>query len=444
MTRQSFRMHALASLLAMAITAPTLCQGTRTLPNFDRRTPIVLAVQNVGPSVVNIHTQDQVRLRSSRFFQPFQAGPRMRERSLGSGVIVHESGYVVTNEHVIRGADRILASLNDGRTLTADVINTNVDSDLAVLKLQGVGPFPTSELGDSSQLMVGETTIALGNPFGLDSSATDGILSGIGRSVHFRGRKVYEDFLQTSAIINPGNSGGPLLDINGRIIGINTAIDNRGPGIGYAIPIDRVKQVMTSLLDPELTKQAWLGLQPAVVNGVLLASHIVNGGPANAAGIRDGDRIVAVGSRPVATPFQFNVALQDLRPGQKVPLRIMRDGDVREASVDFTEIPLAQLLPDDRITLHGMSLTNLSEPAAAKLHLPDQIRGPLVLKVKEDSPAKQIGLEPGDIVVQVEAVSVRNLNDLNRALSYYGRRGHAAIKIYRESQGLMDGRISLR
>lgn len=437
------RIALLGLLLAGGLSAPLPCQNPGT-GEFDRRTPVVRAVEKVGPSVVNIRTQGQVHLRRAGFFQRFEeVQPHLADRSLGSGVIIHPSGYAVTNEHVVRGADRILVALKDGRTLGARLINTNVDSDLAVLKIDGPGPFPVAELGDSDHLYPGETTIALGNPFGLDSSVTAGVLSGIGRSVRFRGREVFSDFLQTSAIINPGNSGGPLLDINGRVIGINVAIDNRGPGIGYAIPVNRVKTVTTGLLDPEITKHAWLGFQAKPAEGGLVVHSLVESSPASEAGLKVGDRIVAVSGKPVRTPLDLNVVLQEAEPDQTVAVRIVRENRDREVDIPFRAIPLADLLRGDRVRLFGISAANLTEAAANRLHLPEQIQGPIVLDVESGSGAEQIGVKPGDVIVQIEAVTVPDVEQMARVLNFYRQRGSARIKIYREPAGLLEGRLAL-
>jgi serine protease Do len=368
---------------------------------------------------------------------------QLAERSLGSGVIVHPNGYVITNEHVVRLADRIQVALKDGRVLEARPVNTNVDSDLAVIKLLGEGPFPVAQLGDSDQLLVGETMIALGNPFGLDSSVTSGILSGKGRSVPFRGRELFSDFLQTSAIINPGNSGGPLLDINGRLVGINVAIDNRGPGIGYAIPVNRVKAVMTDLLDPEVTRYAWLGFETKTVDGKLIAYRLVPNGPAEISGLRDGDQVLAIGNKTVTSAFELNVALQELSLDKPVPVLFRRGTAERTAAIPFQAMTLENLTRGDHTELYGVSVSNLTAAVAGKLHLPEQVQGSVVLKVEPGSGADQIGIKSGDVIVQVESVAVPNIQQLERVLGYYKQRGSVRIKVYREDQGMLEGRLSL-
>lgn len=447
-------MRVRALILSVLVICASIAQAQPPLPDFNRRTPAVLAVENVGPAVVNIRSQDFARRtgRNYSIFERFESpgrteidpktGERFTDRSLGSGVIVHPDGYVVTNEHVISGADRIKVKTRDGRLFLAEVLNSNRNNDIAVLKLREGSSFPYAELGDSDKLLQGETTIALGNPFGLQNSVTDGILSATNRSVRFRGREVFSDFLQTSAIINPGNSGGPLLDINGRVIGINVAIDNRGPGIGYAIPINRVKEVVTTLLDPEITKQAWLGIDAGLVEGRLVAARVPADGPAHQAGLRNGDHIVAIGKRRVRNPFEFNVAIQGYTPGGDIPVTIQRGRNEQTARVPFVPLPLESLVKADQPSTYlGMTVANLTHAAASRLHIPAHLIGPVVLSVKKDSPADHITLRKGDVVIEVGRVATPTVNRLAEALRYYRRRGSARIKVYREDVGEMQGTI---
>jgi len=452
-------MHARTLLLltGLALLPQVPAQPPSRLPNFERRTPTVLAVENVGPSVVNIRSQDSVR-RMGRNFSMFgrmepqgktevdpETGRRYSDRSLGSGVIVHGTGIVITNEHVVAGAERIRVKLRDGRELTATVLNSNRDNDLAVLRLSGARGFPAAELGDSDALMTGEPTIALGNPFGLQNSVTSGILSAKNRSVRFRGREVFSDFLQTSAMINPGNSGGPLLDVNGRVIGINVAIDNRGPGIGYAIPINRVKDVMTTLLDPEITKQAWVGIEAGLFNGELVVANVGKESPAHTAGIRAGDRIVRIGASAVTTPFDFNVALQGFKPGTKIPLTFRRGRRETTAEIPFTPLPLESLVHAGQpATYVGMTVANLTNAAASRLHIPSHLIGPVVLGVEENSSCASIGIRKGDVIIEVGRVATPTVNRLAEALRYYRKRGSARIKVYREDEGEMQGTIAFK
>lgn len=434
--RPGLTIPALLAFLAGTHLLPA--QETPELPDFDRRTPTVLAVENVGPAVVNIKTQALTRPRrhlfEGLFMRPEPSTPRLRDRSVGSGVVVHPDGYVLTNEHVVHGAARILVTLQGGRRVAAAAVNVNSDNDLAVLKLKEPGPYPCAVLGDSDDLMVGETTIALGNPFGLQNSVTTGILSATNRSVPFRGRKVYEDFLQTSALINPGNSGGPLLDINGRVIGINVAIDTRGQGIGYAIPINRAKEVMTRLVDPGVVKEAWLGFDvDEQTTESVVVTQVYKEGPARSAGIRPGDVIEAVGDRSVDTPFEFHVAVLRFDRGDPVPLVLSRDGDRLKTQVPFAPMPLLAGTRE-RLEAYGMACTDLTPSLARRFGLDESGEGVVVLSVEPGSPADRVGVKAGDVVLELGRIRVRSVELLAKVVNTLDHRGAsgARITVYRD------------
>lgn len=438
-------MSMLRPIIALALLIPCLwAQAPSKLPNLDRRTPVVLAVENVGPAVVNIRAQSRVRRQHLYFGLFLQEGEdSLADSSMGSGVLVHPDGYVVTNEHVTHGAERLLVKFKDGQELPATVVNSNMDSDLAVLKIQANGPFPTAELGSSDQLLVGETVIALGNPFGLSSSATMGILSATGRSVRFQGRNVFEDFLQTSALINPGNSGGPLLDINGRVIGINVAIDSRGQGIGFAIPIDRVKNVITDLVDPEASKGLWTGILPGFSNGALVAAHVDLESPAQVGGIERGDLIIAVDGKPVRSPFEFQVALLRFDPATEVKLDLLRNGTKLERRMKLGEVPLSEVAKGtNTLRVLGMECADISTAISARLKLPSNVVGPVVLSVEPGTQANSVGLRPRDVIIQINSINVASLANMQMALRVARRSGGARISVWREGEGRMEGMIA--
>ncbi|HEX6974403.1 MAG TPA: trypsin-like peptidase domain-containing protein, partial [Vicinamibacterales bacterium] len=248
-------------------------QQTPTIPatvSAERRTPIVVVAHNVLPSVVNIQTEATIRRRAvDPFFDPFGifgGGERAyTSQSLGSGFVWSSDGIIVTNNHVVEGASRITANFNDGTQLPARLLGVDPDSDLAVLRVDGKN-FTAAPIGTSSDLMIGESVIAVGNPFGLSGTVTTGVLSALGRSVpsETQGR-TYTDFIQTDASINPGNSGGPLLNIEGKVIGINVAIYQNAQGIGFAIPVDRAKKVIQDLLRFGEVHSAWIGAVTATL-----------------------------------------------------------------------------------------------------------------------------------------------------------------------------------
>ncbi len=440
----------LISSLVLGLASLAQGQLPDRLPHFDRRTPVVVAVENVGPAVVNIRAQAQVSGRrrhafSGLFMSPTEEDPvtgRMyQDQSLGSGVVVHPDGFVVTNEHVVHGADRVLIKFQSGREVAATIVNSNQDNDVAVLHIEEAGPFPSAILGTSSDLLVGETVIALGNPFGLSSSATTGILSATGRPVAFRGKTVFEDFLQTSALINPGNSGGPLLDVNGRIIGINTAIDSRGQGIGFAIPINRVKEVMTELVDPALTRQATLGFEVERRGDQLVASKVQAGGPAAEAGVKEGDRVITVEGTPVSSPFEYNLQLLRRKPGDAITLLVDRGGQQIDTKVEFRPVPLTALTRGSTKLL-GMEIAEYSEPLASRLELASGVVGPIVLSVDPQGSAAAVGLKAGDIVLQLDRLRLSTVAHLQMAVQRYRAFGGARIQIYREGEGALNGTIA--
>ncbi len=417
---------------------------------FERRTPVVVAVERVGPAVVNIQCQRRAAVTHSMFPGLYAApqaerdpktGEMYANTELGAGVVVHSDGLIVTNEHVIHSADRLQVTFHDGTKRTATLLNSNSNGDLAILRINEPGPYACAELGDSDHLMIGETTIALGNPFGIGSSATTGILSACNRQVEFQGKPVFTDFLQTSADINPGNSGGPLLDINGRVIGINTAIDKRGQGISYAIPINRVKETMTEMVVPELAAGISIGLD-AVANGTSVeAGTITAAGPAANAGIRTGDRILSLDAHKVSSVFALYVALLGHREGDSINLEFSREGKSRTVTIKAVAV--------DRqfgTKMFGMEVADLSPTLARHLGavlqagLPAGV--PVVVSVEANGAAERIGLKKGDILLAVGRLDVRSTANFVSALERYQRNGGATVRVLRSGK-LLEGTLNL-
>lgn len=444
------RSHLAAVFAAIVFPALGFAQGVGAdgapnLPSFDRRSPIVLAVENVGPAVVSIKTQTEQEPQR-QIFDWFQRpdepevidGHAYRERGQGSGVVVHPYGYVVTNNHVVWGADRITVTLPDGgagKTLEAALINSDLDNDIAILKIKNPGPFPWARMGDSDKLYVGETAIALGNPFGLASSATTGIISAKNRSVNIRGEIVFKDFMQTSAIINPGNSGGPLLDVNGYVIGINVAIDTRGPGIGYAIPINRVREVAADLLDPEMVTKAWLGLDVAKDGAGVVVERVAENGPAARSAIHKGDTIVAVGPRRIDDRLGLNIELLQYQPGAAVPLTLHRDHDV-QVQVPFEAVPAEEVrVAGHRLDSVGLVVADITPVLAKSYGLDARTRGVLITKVVPGSIADGMKLAAGDVVIQLGGYVVRDTGTMGNLLRAYAKRyGAADITVLRKGR----------
>src|SRR5215471_12758996 len=320
-----------------------------------RRDAIVEVVQKVSAAVVYIGTEHIIepRYRGS-FFDEFLGIPSERRRqsvqSLGSGVIIDPAGIIVTNDHVIHGAAAIHVVLADGRQLEAEVVGSDAENDVAVLKIQSKSPLPAAKLGTSSDLMIGEAAIAIGSPFGLKKTVTTGVVSAVGRSFKADGR-VYNDFIQTDASINPGNSGGPLLNIDGEVIGINSAIFASGQGIGFAIPADKVRRIVTELTQFGKVRPAWIGIEAENIHASVARSlgwdrsygavvaGVDSGSPAEKVGIQVGDIIEEVAGTQVEDAEDFNVRMRGYPARAAMPLTVFRRGSTQTFSVLPVEFP---------------------------------------------------------------------------------------------------------
>jgi serine protease Do len=374
---------------------------------------------------------------NDRFLRHFFEGlpqQNLTQEALGSGVIVDKSGHILTNNHVVNGADELTVKLHDGRELAAKVIGRDPASDLAVIKVNADDLRP-AELGDSSELHVGEWVLAVGDPFGLSDTITSGIVSAKGRSnVHIA---QYEDFIQTDAAINPGNSGGPLVDLDGRVVGINTAIASRNGGnmgVGFAIPIDMAKTVMKSLIGTGHVTRGWLGvaiqaLDPGLAksfkydstNGALVA-QVENGSPADKAGMQQGDIVTSFEGKPVASPSELRNEVADTAPGTKAELKVYRDGAERRLTVRIGELNQEKLAAattrEDQGTADELGLTveNLTPEMANELGWKGDEHGVVVRSVEPGSLAADAGIQPKDIILNVQDKPVKNVAQLEKEL----------------------------
>ena len=385
-----------------------------------RRTPVVVVAHNVLPSVVNIQSESVIRQRQvDPFFDPFGIfGGRDRSytaQSLGSGFVWSSDGIIVTNNHVVEGASKITVNLQDGSQHTAKLVGVDPDSDVAVLRVDSRN-LPAAPIGTSSDLMIGESVIAVGNPFGLSGTVTTGVVSALGRSVPSKEEgRTFTDFIQTDASINPGNSGGPLLNIEGKVIGINTAIIAQAQGIGFAIPVDRAKKVVQDLLRYGQVHSAWLGAVTATITpeeakrlglksgkGALVA-RVFGGSPAEAAGLKAGDVITAVGDRAVDSREAFSTYTATAAPGQSVPLTVVRGSSTTHPSVRAGDMPA------------NLGLRMLADVAG--LHVQASGGRLIVSEVTRGSRADKIGITPNDLVVGVNGVEVTSVKQLNDEVS---------------------------
>jgi serine protease Do len=383
----------------------------------SRRSPVVQVVEKVSPAVVYVGTVQMVETRfRSRGFDDFFFGPQEERRAvegLGSGVIIDPSGIIVTNDHVIRGASQIHIVLADGRQLDAEVIGSDADADLAVLKVSTKAPLPAAKLGTSSDLMIGESVVAIGSPLGLKKTVTVGVVSALGRTIRNEDR-VFNDFIQTDASINPGNSGGPLLNIDGEVIGINSAIIASAQNIGFAIPVDKVRRIVTELTQFGKVRPAWVGLdvQPLTLElsnklgwdrtyGALITT-VDEGSPAQQAGVQRGDIVMQVGSTQVEDADDLRSRLRGVTARSQVAMKLYRAG--QEVSIELSPVEFPQKLVDstvwDRL---GLRL----KPAAG---------GMSIIAVRPGAAANRIGLEPGDLVLRVNQQPVPNAEAFKEAI----------------------------
>jgi serine protease Do len=397
----------------MALFSLLLCSaaGLAGAAPDPRRTPVVAVAEKVSPAVVNISAESMVR-EIDPFFGLFFGPTTRNEQSLGSGLIIDPNGIVVTNAHVIEGASRIQVTTLDGRELEADVLGSDRDSDLALLKVQGRG-LPAVPLGRSADLMIGETVIAIGNPFGLSHTVTTGVLSARGRTVPSeRGERLFTDFLQIDASINPGNSGGPLVNILGDVIGINTAIISGASGIGFAIPADRARRVVDDLLRFGELRPLWTGARLLTVDAELaqrygidqkrgaLVLKVYPDSPAAAAGLAEKDVIVAADGKPVISREDVTTILYTT--GIETPLRL----DVRRGDRSFQATRRAARPPEGlglRILERDIGLT--VEESGGRL---------AVRKVTAGSAADRRGLRAGDLILGANGQELSTAEALGR------------------------------
>ena len=352
----------------------------------------------------------------------------MGGRGVGSGFIINADGHVVTNNHVVEGAETVQVKLSDGRELTAKVVGRDPKTDLALLKVEATG-LPVIGLGDSAALQVGEPVMAIGNPFGLEQTVTTGIVSATGRVI---GAGPYDDFIQTDTSINPGNSGGPLINARGQVIGINSIIFSRtggSVGIGFAIPVNLAKSVFSQLAATGRVERGWLGvtiqeLTPALVKSLglpdgrgALVAQVSDDSPAAAAGIKQGDVIVSVAGRPITRSADLPPVVANLEPGRSVTLSVIREGKTMPINATVARLeerePRAMSKVENQGRL-GLIVGPLTPDIARELSLPKETKGVVVREVREGSPAAEAGIQPADVIVQVNRRPVGSVDEMRQ------------------------------
>jgi serine protease Do len=396
-------------------------------------------IKKAAPSVVNIFTTKTVTQRDMRshplfndpMFREFfgdqfrpRGGRARQEQSLGSGVIVSTDGYILTSNHVIEGADEVRVQLPSGREFSATVVGGDSATDTAVLKVQSDSELPAMTLANSDNLEVGDIVLAIGNPFSIGQTVTMGIVSATSRGV---GIVDYEDFIQTDASINPGNSGGALVDAQGRLVGINTAILSRSggnQGVGFAIPVNLSRSIMERLIVDGKVTRGFLGVELQPLNNELaeefgvkdtggaLVAGVQQGTPAAQAGIKPGDLIVEFNGRKVADNRQLRLMVSQTRPKTKSTFKLLRNGKERTVEVQLAEMPTERTLSgmmrrgspelnNSSEVLPGVEIGDLDARARRQFNVPQHVRGPVVTSVDPESPAAE-ELNPGDVILEIE------------------------------------------
>jgi len=398
--------------------------------------------EDVSPTVVNV---SPIRILGQSKNVPRQRRPKTH--GSGSGVIIHEDGYIVTNNHVIGGGIEAEIRLSDRTILIAEVIGRDPDTDLALLKVQVDRKLPVAKFGDSSAVKVGQWVLAVGNPFGLDRTVTLGVVSGIGRENMNLSK--YENFIQTDASINPGNSGGPLFNLRGEVIGINTAIINFAQGIGFAIPSNMVDRIIMQLKTGGKVVRGWLGvgIQPltpklgekfGVEDGKgILVNEVFEGDPAAVAGIKPGDIITSIGGERLESPNQLSRVVAGFGPGEEVQVQVIRDGQPLTFLVFLgikKEKPMVTSLPpmQNGIDL-GIDVSPITDELADRYKIDDR-EGILVTKVGRQSIAYSEGLREGDVIKEVNRVEVPTLSNFRDALEDIRPGETILLRILRESR----------
>jgi len=387
------------------------------------------------------------------FFEKFFGGPpsqNFKQRSLGSGFIIDEDGFIVTNNHVIKGADKIKVILKDGREFDAEIKGRDPNTDLALIKIDPDKDLPAINMGDSDKIKVGEWVVAIGNPFGLGHTVTAGIISAKGRVI---GAGPYDDFLQTDASINPGNSGGPLIDLHGNVVGINTAIIAGGQGIGFAIPVNLAKGVIEQLKTRGEVTRGWLGVAiqdmdkelkeyyglDDRINGVLV-TQVFKDDPADKAGIQPNDIILEVNGEKVENSRELSRLIADSSVGEAVKILLWRDGEKKALTVKLgkrenLETAAAPGEPAQK-ELFGIKVADLTPEIAQQFGLKDE-QGVVVMGVESGSKGEDAGIQPGDVIKEINHQPIKNVKDFKKEVGKVASGKPVFAYLFRPQKGFV-------
>ena len=396
---------------------------------------------------------------SFRFYDPFNdffdrffgnERPRdFKQRSLGSGFIINKDGYIVTNNHVVENADKIEVILKNEKTFDAKIIGRDANTDLALIKIKSNRDLPVLHLGNSDDLKVGQWVVAIGNPFGLDHTVTAGIVSAKGRVI---GSGPYDDFIQTDASINPGNSGGPLINMEGKVVGINTAIVAGGSGIGFAIPIDFAKKIISQLQTSGEVTRGWLGVgiqditdEVAEYYGIetkqgVLVTEVFPGDPADSAGLKPQDIILSINGKNVGTAREITGIIADTGVGKTVKIKVLRNGNTKTYKVKIAKRDEARISTRDTRKKEqaelGIRVAEITPEVARRFKLKDT-KGVIVVGVEPDSKADEAGIKIHDIIKEINHNSITTVNDLNKIVDKVKKGETIYIYIWRMNQGIL-------
>lgn len=477
--RKTFFMFLMAFLIAFFIVSFVEVLRSSFLPSGAPEIPAAVAVEGitpgsfsdlaerVKPAVVNISTTKLLKGRS--LGNPFGQSPfrdyfgddffnrffgdvperDFKQRSLGSGFIISDDGYIFTNNHVVENTEKILVKISDGKEYEAKIIGTDPKTDIALIKIKPDNGLPTAEIGDSDVLRVGEWVIAIGNPFGLEQTVTAGIVSAKGRVI---GAGTYDNFIQTDASINPGNSGGPLFNMQGKVIGINTAIVAQGQGIGFAIPINMAKTILSDLKTKGKVTRGWLGISIQDVSediaksmnyknkeGVMV-TDVFKDDPADKAGIKVGDVITEINGKKIKDTHDLLLTTAALHVGEKAIIKVIRDGK----EISFTTVvaerkdkPEAALMKKSQ-TYFGINVQEITKELAKQLEITQGV-GLIVNNVEEGSPADNVGIQPRDIIIQVNKVKVSTLKQYMAEMTKAAEKKNVVLLIKRGNSNFFVG-----
>jgi serine protease Do len=419
---------------------------------MPRRTAVVEVVERLSPAVVNISTDIYESRPANPFFgtqrDPFfdeffnrffgpQGERRQKRQSLGSGVLVDKKGHILTNHHVILRASEIHVTLVSGKEYKGELVGSDPGSDLAVVKIAIEEEIEPAGLSTSSDLLIGETVIAIGNPFGLSHTVTTGVISALNRSIQ-SGDQVFKDFIQTDASINPGNSGGPLLNIRGEVIGVNTAIYSQAQGIGFAIPADRARRVVDDLISFGEVQAAWFGLEVQALDEKLakylgyeeargvLVTEVYPGSPAEKGGIEVQDILVQADQTELASPEVLADLFRRLGANDEITFRVFRKGKFRKKTVKSVALPeaMAENYCQRSLGIHVGELTN-------KAMIGMGIKGVEITELTRGSQAERVGLRPGDVLLKINDRSIPNVQEFRKEFSKLGCRSHVTLQVLR-------------